>query len=218
MANNRALYGFRPVRSWPGGGTNIPTPIEMAVADAYQATSDGAASNVGLSIGDPVLKVSTGTVGLATTTVDVAYIIVGFKPYWNGSFMTPTNYLPGATTGGGVIDRQSRALVIPVESCLWECDVDDNTTATTFAAYQAFIGENVDHVCVADTTNASRPKANPKLDISGHATTNSLGWEIVAVSQSLENQDFSGTGVKLIVKCNNVQVFDNTHGRIGTGV
>ncbi len=218
MANNTAKYGFRPVRGWPGGGTNIPTPIEMAIADAYQATSDGAASNVGLSIGDPVLRVSTGTIGLATTTVDVAYIIVGFKPYWNGTFMTPTNYLPGATTGGGVDDRQSRALVVPVQACLWECDVDDNTTATTFDAYQAFIGENVDHTCVADLTNASRPKANPKLDISGHNTTDTLGWRIVAVSQSMENQDFSGTGVKLIVACNNIQTYVDDVGTTGVGV
>lgn len=217
MANNRARYGFRFVRQ-RSGGTNLPTPIECAIADSYQATSDGAASNVGLSVGDPVLLVSTGTVGLATTTVDVWGVIVGFKPYWNGSFMTPTNYLPGATTGGGVLDRQSRALVVPVENNVFECDVDDATTATTYAAYQAFIGENVDHTCVADTTNASRPKANPKLDISGHAVTATLGWRIVGISQSLENEDFSGTGVKLHVMCNNIQVYDATHGYLQLGV
>ena len=132
--------------------------------------------------------------------------------------MTPTNRLPGATTGGGVIDRQSRALVVPVQGVVFECDVDDATTATTFGAYQAYIHENVDHVCVADLTNASKPKANPKLDISGHATTHTLGWRIVGVSTSLENQDFSGTGVKLYVVCNNIQVYDATGGTLGTGV
>jgi hypothetical protein len=217
MANNTAKYGFRFVRS-RSGGTNLPTPIEMAVADSYQATSDGAASNVDLNIGDPVLLVSTGTVGLATTTADVWGVIVGFKPYWNGTAMTPTNRLPGGTTGGSNITRQSRVLVVPVENNIFEVDVDDNTTATTYAGYQAFIGENADHVCVADLTNTSRPKANPKLDISVHATTNTLGWRIVGISDTAENQDFSGTGVKLLVMCNNIQVFDGTHGNVGTGV
>ena len=216
MANNVHKYGFRPVKPWKG--TQTPEGLECAVADSYQATSDGAASNVDLNVGDPVLLVSTGTVGLATTTVDVWGIICAIKPYWNGSAMTYGNRLPGGTTGGTLISRQSRVMVIPVEQYVWEIDVDENTTATTYAAYQAFIGENADHTCVADVTNASRPKANPRLDISGHNTTNSLGWRIVGISDSLENADFTGTNVKLHVVCNNVQVFDTTHGNIGLGV
>lgn len=208
MANNVHRYGFRPVKPWMG--TQVPEPIEMTVADAYQATSDGAASNVDLNIGDPVKLISDGTIGLSITTNDVWGVIVGFKPYWNGSAMTYTNRLPGAATGGGILARKSRALVVPVLSYIWECDVDENTTATTEAAYLAFIGENVDHVCVADVSNATRPKADPRLDISGHATTHTLGWRIVGYSKSAENADFSGTNVKLWVVCNNVQVYDAT--------
>ena len=216
MANNVHRYGFRPVKPWKG--TQVPEPIECAVADAYQATSDGAASNVDLNVGDPVKMVSTGTVGLSITTNDVWGIVMAVKPYWNGTAMTYGNRLPGATTGGGLISRQSRVMVCPVEAYIWECDVDDASTATTYAAYQAFIHENVDHTCVADLTNASKPKANPLLDISGHNTTATLGWRIMGISPSLDNADFSGTYVKLWVTCNNVQVYDATHGDLHLGV
>lgn len=216
--NNTHKYGFRPVKAFGAGNSGIPTPYRLHVADSYQATGDGGTPNVGLSIGDPVLRVNDGSIALATTTVDVWGVIVGFEPYWDGTFMKPTSYLPGATTGGSVLDRVSRALVVPVHGMVFECDVDENTTATTYTAYRAFIGENVDHTCVGDTTNASKPKADPRLDISGHAITNSLGWNIVGISDSVENQDFSGTNVKLYVVCNNIQVFDATHGNVGTGI
>lgn len=217
MANNTHKYGFRWARDF-NGGRDCPAGIEYTVADSYQGQADDDATSVDLNIGDPVKMVSTGTVALAQSTEDVFGIIVGVLPYWNGTAMTPTSRLPGATTGGGLLERKSRVLVVPVQEGLWECDVDENTTATTEAAYLAFIFENVDHTCAGDTTNASRPKADPRLDISGHNTTNTLGWQIMGISKSLENMDFSGTNVKLIVKCNNIQVFDATHGNIGTGV
>jgi len=216
MANNVHKYGFRWARSV--NGNQDPPVIEFTVADAYQAKADDTTTSVDLNVGDPVKMVNTGTVALAVTTNDVFGIVTAVLPYWNGTAMTPSNRLPGATTGGGILERKSRVLVTPVKAGYWECDVDDNSTATTEAAYLAFIHENVDHTCVGDTTDANRPKADPRLDISGHATTNTLGWRIMGISKTLENVDFSGTNVKLIVDCNNVQVFDATHGNIGTGV
>jgi len=216
MANNTHKYGFRWARD--NNGRDCPLGVEYTVADSYQGKADDTSTSVDLVVGDPVKMVNTGTVALAVTTNDVWGICVGIRPYWNGSAMTPASRLPGATTGGGLLERKSRVLVVPVEEGWWEIDVDENTTATTEAAYLAFIFENADHTCVGDVTNASRPKADPRLDISGHNTTNTLGWRIQGISKTMENQDFSGTNVKLIVSCNNIQVFDGTSGNVGTGV
>lgn len=202
MADNVKKYGFR--WSISGNGKPLPEPIEYVVADAYQATIDGGGTNVGLSIGDPVKQVSTGTVALANAGDAIFGIIVGFGPRWDGYLMQPTNYLPGATTGGGINERLSRVYVVPASLGLWEVDCDDKTTATTEAAYRALIHQTCDHACPGDTSNASFPKANPMLDISTQGT-GSAQWKIVRIGQTVENQDFSGLYVKLIVKVSETQ-------------
>lgn len=205
MADNVHKYGFRWNRA--ANGRDTPSPIEKTIASAYQATNDGAGFNVGLSIGDPVKLVSDGTVALALTTQPVYGIIVGFKPYWNGSRLQPTDYLPGATTWGTIRERRSIALVVPVDlGQFWELDCDDAVSATTEAAYEAFEGENATFVCPGDqTTNSSRPTADPKIDISTHATTAGLHLRLEKLSQTQENQDFSGANVKFLVRFNVTQ-------------
>ena len=202
MANNRLNYGFR----WSMGansGRPCPAPIEMAVADAYQAQVGG--SNVDLGTGDPVALVSSGTVKLAAGsegTPDLIFgIIVGVAQYWDGTRVVRGDVVPGGSTGGGLLDRQSRVLVVPAKAGLWEVDVDENSTATTEAAYRAFIGENADHVLVR-TQVRQKYRALPELDISSHATTAALQWRIMDVSRTRDNEDFSGEQVKLIVAVN----------------
>jgi hypothetical protein len=203
MADNEAYYGFRPyMGNHKGGGTCHPKTVRCTVATAYQAQDDGSGFSVDLNIGDPVKLVSTGTIALANTTESVFGIVAGFEYYWDGDVMRPTNKLPGGNAWGTVEERRPWVHVIPANACLWEVDVDDSTTATTFAAYQAFVFENVEHTCVGVSADAT---ATPKLDISGHATTAGLGWRIEGVSQTKSNRDFSGANVKLIVSCNTSQ-------------
>ncbi|MDX2253286.1 MAG: hypothetical protein NW202_13455 [Nitrospira sp.] len=201
MADNQHIYGIR----WSSDNRSpMPTPIPKSIANAYQATNDGAGFNVGLSIGDPVKLVSDGTIALALTTNAVYGIIVGFLPYWNGSAMVPTDYLPGGTSPGTTIrDRRSQALVVPVfPGQLWEIDCDDKVTFTTEAAYEDAEGENCTIVCPGDQSNASRPRANPLLDISLNATTAGLVARIEKISPTVANQDFSGLYVKLLISFN----------------
>ena len=199
MANNTHYYGFRPFIGNPfKGGRSTPPAMEMTVASAYQAQDDGSGLSVDLNVGDPVKRVSDGTIALANTTEAVYGIIAGFGPYWNGSKMVPTNYLPGGTTWT-LEARKPVVYVIPVNACLWEIDVDENTTATTIGGYRAFIGENVTHTCVG--VSATK-KADPRLDISTHAVTESLVWRIEGISPSAHNADFTGTNVKLLVAAN----------------
>lgn len=200
MGNNAHIYGLRI--AFARGGGKIPTPITRVVADAYQGTIDGGGTNVGLSIGDPVKLVSDGSVALANTTNSTYGVIVSVLPYWNATLgrMEFSDYIPGATTSSGVFERRTRVQVVPISDAIWELDVDEATTATTEAAYEAFIGENVTMVCPGDTTIAGRYKADPRIDISTHATTNTLIWRIVGVSP--QQQDFAGTNVKLLIACN----------------
>jgi hypothetical protein len=202
--NNRTSYGFR--WSTQNGGGPCPQSIPFFVADAYQATVGG--SNVDLGVGDPVEMVSDGSVSLAAgsegTPDPILGIIVGVQRYYDGTVIRSGTVVPGASTGGGILERQTRVLVVPANWGLWEVDVDDNTTATTEAAYQAFINENADHVLVRTKVNG-KFRAKPELDISGHATTAGLAWRIVGISQTFDNSDFGGKQVKLVVACNKAQ-------------
>jgi hypothetical protein len=207
--DNRAGYGFRYAGArW--GAPYMPLWLPVATSEAFNVT--GGTSGVNLGSGDPVVRLSTGGVtlcaGAETTAVPPYGIVVAVGPYWDGARMQPTDLLPSATAWGTNLERQSFVGVIPIEQAYWEIDCDDNTTATTLAAYQAFGGENCDirlNGGVSGTlraTNTSQPRAFPMLDISAHATTNSLKFRIVRVSDTRDNVDFAGNYVKMIVEVN----------------
>lgn len=198
MADQASLYGFR---YWKGRAEHYPVPERARVASGYQGTSS--AINVDLNVGDPVKKVSDGTVALVAAGDATFGIIVGVEQYYDGAkIIKPALRLPGASTYGTVLERQSILLIQPVAGVLWECDCDDKTTFTTEATYNAAIGENVD---ITMNGVAGSTLASPLLDISTHATTNTLVWRIVDLAPNPRNQDYSGARVKLIVTCNVVQ-------------
>lgn len=196
MADNEIRYGFRWMKGF-GSRTDLQ-PFRAFVATAYQAAPGSV--NVDLNVGDPVKRVSDGSVALAVAG-DTAYgVITSIGPYYDSSLgaMKFGSSLPGATAWTGV-DRQSVVYVVPVLGQVFEIDCDDNTTATTQAAYQAFFGENCDI-----SINAVAPRAHPRLDISLHATTNTLVWRILELSPRV-NQDFTGNYVKMLVTANLAQ-------------
>ena len=201
MADNRKRYGFR--WSVSANGKGCPQGIEYSIADNYQGQSDGAAANVGLSVGDPVKLAATGGVALANTTEVVFGIVVAICQYWdaNQGFMVQGDYVPGAINYGGNLDKQTRVLVVPANWGLWEVDANA-ATASDEATWRSYVHENVEHVCAGDTTVSGKPKADPMIASAGHAATATLGWRIMGVSKNLENKDFSGLYVKLIVAVN----------------
>jgi hypothetical protein len=208
MPANRAKYGFRFFRGIDGS-LNMPAPEEMIVATSQSFDVSGGAANVYLRPGDPVIKLSTGGVNLCNgtensqTAVGPYGIVVGIKSYWDGTVMKPSNRLPSDIAWGTNLDRQSKVYVIPFNAAIWEIDVDDSSTATTEAAYQAFIGENADYQLKGASGESY---AAPRLDISTHATTNTPTCRIVGVSPSMENRYFDGDYVKLLVRANLAQV------------
>lgn len=199
MANNISRGGFR-YHSSRSHGTG-PIPERAYVASGYQGADVNAAS-VNLNVGDVVKKVSDGTVALAAGTDAFYAVIVNILPYYDGTVMRWNKFLPGNTVWGTNYERISTLEVIPVDGMIFEVDVNDATTATSRATYQTLIGENANHI---NTGLVSAVAAFPQLNIGGHNTTNTLGWRIVDISPTLENQDFSGTGVKLLVTANLTQ-------------
>ncbi len=195
--NNASLYGFR----WQRSRFGLSEITErMYVASGYQASPSGV--SVDLRPGDPVIKVSDGTVALAAAGNATYGIIAGIGQYFDGSVMRPGGAsLPGGTTWGSVQERVSVVHVVPVAGHVFEIDCDDNTTATTEATYRSYIGENAD-ITINQVSGSTL--ASPLLDISTHATTNTLVWRIVDLALG-GNLDFAGTRVKLLVTCNLVQ-------------
>jgi hypothetical protein len=199
MADNTARYGFRWVRSLTG--PSAPPIQAMRVASAYTASPGG--TDVDLNVGDPVELLSTGYCQLVTASSGVIYgVIAGIAPYWDGSKMTFGTKLPKGTTYGSVQERTSWIYVIPVQNQVFEVDVDDASTATTEAGYLALVGENADHAYSASSTTL---RATPKIDISTHATTNTLQWRIVDIAKRIPNLDFSGANMKIEVTANVVR-------------
>lgn len=205
MANNPHSYGLRWVRSL--SGKPQPDMVRVPIASGYAPTVGG--TGVGLHVGDPIQIASTGygtiCVGSEGTQSIIYGVIHSFDPIFDGSVMQPRNFF---ASGSGVYStnysRQSWMNVIPVVDQVFEVDCDENTTAILYATYLSYFGENADMILVADTTNAADPKADPKLDISSHNTTNTLQWRILDVSRKVY-QDYSGTNVSLQVTCNKVQ-------------
>lgn len=206
MANNASVYGFR----WVGNlyGVSQPKPIEMAVASGANFTVSGDATNLNMNVGDLVKINADGTVSFAggneNSQASVAPwgVVVGMggQGFFNGTRMVRQPFLASGTTYGTNVSRQSKVLVVPFSMGLWEADVDDNTTATTYLGYQALIGENVDHRYIPNDTALA---ATPKINIASHAAaTTTLSLRIYGISQNFANQDFSGTNVKLIVSPN----------------
>jgi len=203
MADNLVRYGFRPFKGQYSSEEKLE---EWPVASAYQA-SPGAV-NVPLRVGDAVIRVSDGTVAIAVagSAGKVYGVIEGIVQVYDAAVGAPVKAktVPGGTTWTGLVN-QTKVLVRPVKGVIFEVDADDATTATTEAAYQAYRGENAD-ISYSTVLNVG---AFPKLDISTHATTNTLQLNIVGISPTGDNRDFAGANVKLLVQFNLV---DDNHG------
>lgn len=205
MADNQKGHpGFK----WAVGYNSkpMPVPFKVPVASGYTGAINGG-SSIDINPGDPVRRLSTGMFAHAAGNEAASNngetiwgICVAVAPYYDGSVITPGNRLPFNTVYGSNLERQSFIYVVPANSGLWLIDCDDNTTATTFAAYQALMGQNADH----RLTTGSEPKTNCLLDISTQATA-TCQWRLEFISNSAKNQDFSGLYVELVVSCNEGQ-------------
>lgn len=191
---NKTQYGFKFLRTRQG----VPNPpiLPISLASGYSPTVGG--TNVGVGIGDVLKKVSDGTVAICGVGDAVDYVCVGVKQYYDGSVITTGPYIPFNTVYSTNYQRESTLLVVPAKDCLFEAYTDDTAASyDTYAEFRAFIGENVDINAVAVNSRAA-----PLLDISGHATTNTLVWRIVEIPRPEDPIDFTAAYVPLIVTPN----------------
>ena len=208
MADNRPKYGLR----WfQGNPYPMPVPIEVHIATGTNFAVT--AVNYALGPGDPVIALAAGGVTIclgAETGAQTGFgVVVGIGntgKVFNSTkgVMEPSSTVPSGVAYGTNLERQTKVLVVPLKpDQLWECDCDDATTATTLAAYQALSHSNVDLTLAVSGVAGTR--VNPRIDISSTNTTNTLTWRIVKVSPTMENQDFSGNFVKLLITPNLTQ-------------
>lgn len=203
MADNRHKYGFRFYASMNGSGR--PPAIEGFIASAY-APLINTNESVGLSIGDPVQRLTDGSFALAGDTATsgaVPFGVIGgfsnVKLDYSATKSRPASYYPSGVTYATKAN-ETRVLVLPFGRDIWEID-HLNGANTTEAAYRALIEANADLVYVRDVSNADKPRANPYLDLTspGSATAH---FRIFGISKTQENQDLSGANVKLLVQLN----------------
>jgi hypothetical protein len=203
MADNAVKYGFRWSTAY-NGGKACPAPEWHKVATGYQASPNSV--DVDLNIGDAVIMATGGNINIAQGTdgtPGIIYgVIVAIGKVWDGSKMTSKNFLPGATNWGTVLERRATVGVVPIVAGAWEVDVTGNTSSfDTETEYLNEVGSNCDFTNVS---NATTDKANQRLDISTTSASDGQ-FRIIAVSPTVENRDFSGNFVKLIVAGNEVQ-------------
>lgn len=210
MSDNVAYYGFRPSRGALGMAA-VGRTIRCPVASNYVSTIAGLAAGIGFRAGDPVNQLSDGTVAHLTvsdgtpteTTMKCLGVVVAVDPWFdstigqNGAMRRADNLPPGIVYGTN-FDRQSNLLVLPAEGVTFEVDAT-GTVPTTYATWLALVGANFPLIY-----SAVAPKAFPRVDVTTPVTT-AEQIRVVGISQTLNNQDFSGANVKLLVQFNLVQ-------------
>lgn len=191
MANTQK-YGFRLVAS----RGIAPKPEPFRVASAYSGSEGGI--TIDLNVGDPVKMLSTGYVAHADAGDLILGVVAGIGPLLSTSLRCPWDTkLPAGTVQAS--PNEPVIYVQPAANALFEVDCDDAVTATTYAGYVAFIGENCDHSWSGVSATA---KGWPMLDISDHKAA-SAGWRIVDIQKRID-QDYASVYVKLIVTANEV--------------
>lgn len=200
MADNKSKYGFRFYSSM--NGSPRPPIVEGYIATAYQPNVS--ATDVGLSIGDPVSQLSTGYYALSedVNTDDRLFgVIAGFanvKVDANGK-ARPSSYYPGGTTYTTEANR-TKILIMPFGRDIWEVDCAGQA-ATTFAGWIALYGLNADLEYALDSSNPDRPRAKPVLSAT-LATTQASNFRFVGISKTMLNEDLAGANVKALVQLN----------------
>jgi hypothetical protein len=197
--DNLLQYGFQPYRWLKGPNYLTKLPASGASFDVT-----GGAQNVGIWPGDVLVDAADQGLALCagaeTTQVSPAYIAMGTEFQWDatqGKMMLKHSLSDGIAYS--LAQRAGKVFVARVEDAIWSVAVDDIVTATTRAAYQALVGLNVDFKnCGA----SGELKANPRLHITGAATTNTLKWRLIGIDPTRDNRDFAGAYVRMLVTIN----------------
>lgn len=207
MANVR-----RPGFRWYHGRYQSGSPpiIRVPVATAYQGAINGG-SNIDIVKGTPVRRLDSGYWEIADGSEGgsggeaIGGIMVGVDQYYDGSVIRKGSRVPGGTAYSTILDRTTWILVIPANAGLFEVDADAALATPTEAGARALVGSNGDHRHLT----GDEPNPDTFLDISDveakDASAATAQWRVEFISDTQENQDFTGAYVKFVVSCNEAQ-------------
>jgi len=161
------------------------------------------ASSYGTAInrGDFVKLISTGYIEICSAGDTIYGVFDGMEQYYDGTVIRSGPKYPATQVYGTVFERQSKARIIPVFGQVFEMCTDDVAASyDTYAEHLAFVGENCEWVA----GTASGDTSGAKLDISTHATTNTLSLRLDGLAPQLDD-DFAAAGIHYFVTVNLVQ-------------
>lgn len=185
---NTTLGGLRYRKSL--SGATGPTILTLPVATG---------NSTAIFKGDLIKQTSGGYVDVAAAgDNDIVGVCDGVEQYWDGTQLQKGQYLPASTAYSTNLSRKSVLRIISAADAVFEADTSA-ATATTEAAWIAFMGENCDIVATAGTTGNGL--SGHCIDDSSHAAS-SKQLRLLEVAQPVGGQDFASARVKLLVKVN----------------
>jgi hypothetical protein len=204
---NYPFTGLKWYRS-SGGASEQPATFEGFVASAY---------GTALYVGDPVSRQSDGSYAASAAGAGSSGVISRILRYKDSAGFVRTNakYIPASITWTA---WQERTLIeiIPCKENMFVACADE--ALTTQAAADAYCGENVD--LVIGTADAGLGLSAYRIDISTHATTNTLTWRLISMLPTDDVQtswnDATKTNSMWIIKAN--LLVDDTASGSTTGV
>lgn len=182
-----------------------PRLIPCQVASAY---------GTALFKGDPVKRLSDGTVAQAAAGSDSIFGVVAGVKYRNADGnMVEKDYVPASTTYTPDSQRTIVYVIPATPYTIFEVDADDGSSITTVANARLLPWENCDHVFTT-TGNTSTGMSGVQLDISTHATT-ALQWRLYDIAPYASGNDVTQTLAKYLVICNKTQNWPGTFSTTG---
>jgi hypothetical protein len=174
------------------------------------------ATNYGTALykGDPVKRLSDGSVAQAAAGSDLIFGVIAGVKYRNADGnLVEKDYVPASTTYTPDSLRTIVMVVPATPFTIFEVDADDGSSITTVANARALPWENCDHVFTTAGNNVTG-MSGVQLDISTHATT-ALQWRILDISAYGAGNDVTQTLAKYLVICNKTQNWPGTFSTTG---
>lgn len=200
---NVVQTGFRYYGSMAGGAGVAPQTFVQELANNYGTQ---------VSVGDPIIPVSDGTVAVAAANSTTLLGVVVGTSYWTAGRRLLSNFVPASTTfSPTTVGSIQASLVeyIPFTADAVFAISGAAATATTFATQVTLIGENCNIITFV-AGDATTGVSKITLDVSTHATT-AAQFRIVGIKgYSLEmglpggvlDQDPTALGFDYLVVCN----------------
>ena|SRR6185369_1070481 len=184
---NVQTNGFRYWGSLLGENI-VPRVVPKQVASAY---------GTAIFKGDPVKKVSDGTVSISAAGEAIYGIVVGVHYLTTAGVYVDANYVPASISY--TPDRVRTIVDIIVATPFTIFEVSANAAVADIATARTYVDENVDHIATA-AGNTGTGLGGYQIAIAGHQTATAQ-WRIHDISPS-DSNDVTATNGRWLVIAN----------------